>query len=209
MDLSKFTSLAAKIDTLNYYQILGLKQDAPVREIKRAYHKRARSIHPDNFFNHPDKTFKEAIDKIFKRINEAYLVLRDEKKRNLYDRGLVGPNKRLRYTDEDEQAIRREAKEAEGATPQGRKYFAEAKRLQNKGDYKRPSRRCRWPCNLSLITNISRKFLKNGKPCGSRVDFWGFSCLLGKVSHTMRPSHVDRETNLRRVEMHLFLWNLI
>lgn len=134
MDLSNFIKLAAKLDHLDYYQVLGLKRNADASEIRRAYHKRARTIHPDNFYNHPDKHFCYAIDKIFKRVNEAYLVLRDEEKRSHYNQGLIGEVKRLRYTEEDDQAIREEKKAVDGRTPQGRKYLSEAKRQHRLGN---------------------------------------------------------------------------
>ena len=63
----------------NYYQILGLSRDASVDEIKKAYRRLARQLHPD--VNPGDKT---AEDK-FKDINEAYDILSDVDKRAQYD----------------------------------------------------------------------------------------------------------------------------
>ncbi|KAG1658086.1 Curved DNA-binding protein [Nymphon striatum] len=62
----------------DYYDILGLKKDAPQDEIKRAYRKLARKYHPDV------SKEKDAETK-FKEVGEAYEVLKDPEKRQAYD----------------------------------------------------------------------------------------------------------------------------
>jgi DnaJ-class molecular chaperone len=65
--------------TKEYYSILGLKQDAPPEEIRRAYRKLALHYHPDR--NRGDAGAEER----FKAISEAYGVLIDPEKRQRYD----------------------------------------------------------------------------------------------------------------------------
>lgn len=64
----------------DYYKILGVKRDVSQKEIQRAYRELARKHHPD--MNPHDKQAKEK----FQRIQQAYDVLNDPEKRELYDR---------------------------------------------------------------------------------------------------------------------------
>ena len=63
----------------DYYEVLGVPKKTPVKEIRQAYRRLARKYHPD--LNPGDKA---AEDK-FKQIQEAYDVLSDSKKRQMYD----------------------------------------------------------------------------------------------------------------------------
>ncbi|MHB8368991.1 MAG: molecular chaperone DnaJ [Leptospirales bacterium] len=67
----------------DFYSILGVSRSASADEIKKAYRKLAMQYHPDR--NPGDK----AAEAQFKSINEAYEVLGDPKKRQVYD--TVGP----------------------------------------------------------------------------------------------------------------------
>ncbi len=67
------------MDFIDYYKILGVDKNATADDIKKAYRKLARKMHPD--LNPNDK---EAHHK-FQQINEANEVLSDEAKRKKYD----------------------------------------------------------------------------------------------------------------------------
>jgi curved DNA-binding protein len=71
----------------DYYATLGVAKTATEKEIKQAFRKLARKLHPD--VNPGDKTAEAR----FKEINEAYEVLGDAEKRRKYDE--LGANWRM------------------------------------------------------------------------------------------------------------------
>ena len=63
----------------DYYAILGVDRDASDADIRKAFHAKARTMHPD-VNKAPDA------EERFKEVNEAYAVLSDSEKRAFYDR---------------------------------------------------------------------------------------------------------------------------
>jgi curved DNA-binding protein CbpA len=66
------------MDSRGYYAIFGISQDANFQEIKKSYRKLAKKYHPDrNKSPHAEETIK--------KINEAFEILSDKRKRKQYD----------------------------------------------------------------------------------------------------------------------------
>jgi len=78
-----------------YYQILGLKNDASLKDIKKAYRRLALEHHPDR---NPGN--EKASEVVFREISEAYEILSDDNKRRSYDDSLkYGGGNNQRYDD--------------------------------------------------------------------------------------------------------------
>lgn len=91
---------------LDYYSILEVSKEALDEEIKRAYHEKAKTYHPD--------VYKGAEgDLKFKLINEAYRTLINPQRRRQYDfrlryGNLIEFKYRMQHTDTKRDAMRRE-----------------------------------------------------------------------------------------------------
>ncbi|MGR9089527.1 MAG: DnaJ C-terminal domain-containing protein [Gammaproteobacteria bacterium] len=66
------------MEVVDYYDVMGVAEDAPPEDIKKAYRRLARKYHPD-VSSAPDAEEK------FKQLGEAYEVLKDPEKRKEYD----------------------------------------------------------------------------------------------------------------------------
>lgn len=92
---------------IDYYKILGVDKKATEKEIKSAYRKLARKLHPDLNPNDTDAKVK------FQQINEANEVLSDPEKRKKYDQY----GKDWKHADEFEKANRQQGRPADSRRP--------------------------------------------------------------------------------------------
>ncbi len=134
--------IAQNLDQLDYFQVLGSSVEAPLDELKAKYHQLQRNYHPDSFYSSPDAELKEAVNKIAKRVAEAYVILRDAQKRSKYTRDIMSPErpKKLRYNEEMEHEARIEKQQEQGKTAQGRNLWKKAQENISRGDFKAAAR---------------------------------------------------------------------
>jgi DnaJ-class molecular chaperone len=131
--------LAGNIDNLDYFQILNLAQDCSPADVKQTYYAQSRALHPDNFYQLPDADLKSAVNKIYKRVTEAYNVLRDERRRKLYTQNINGPSRAtlLRYTEAAEVAQKEQEKAEKEVTqnPKAKPLYLQAVQKMQTGNW--------------------------------------------------------------------------
>jgi len=133
---AEIRALASLLDELDYYQILEIPRDAPASAVKRAYHTVSRRLHPDA--NRDLETeLRGELERIAKRVSEAYSVLRDGRRRKAYDEKLAGTDgeaPRLQLAQAEAAAGRKAVEDHLGHTPNGRRFFTLARADIDRGD---------------------------------------------------------------------------
>jgi DnaJ-class molecular chaperone len=130
--LIEVETLATVLDQLDYFGVLKVPQTATPGDIKAAYYRESRAYHPDRYAALDSAELKEMIGRIYRRVNEAYTVLRDDRKRARYLAHVTGSEReqKLRFTEVEEAQVKEEQKrkieEQFGLTPNGRKFYASA-----------------------------------------------------------------------------------
>jgi DnaJ-class molecular chaperone len=85
--------LAENLDRIDYYTLLGVARDAPLAQIRDAFHKFAIRFHPDQHID--DSETQRRVLKVFKRGSEGYRVLLDPVLRARYDAAVARGESRL------------------------------------------------------------------------------------------------------------------
>jgi curved DNA-binding protein CbpA len=85
------------LDDLDYYHLLGVKQQAGISDIRKAFLSIAAKFHPDRNRDADDKVQKALYD-IFKRLNEAYRILCNTEQRQQYNASLAEGKTRFEKT---------------------------------------------------------------------------------------------------------------
>ena len=132
---AEIRALAAILDELDYYGVLEIPGVAPASEVRAAYHRASRRFHPDGH-RELSEDLRPLLAQIAKRVTEAYSVLRDPRRRQVYDQQLAGDTARMRMplVNASAEAERKSREQREGRTPNGRRYFMLAQADLARGD---------------------------------------------------------------------------
>ena len=118
----------------DYYELLGIIRTATTDQIRSAFHRFAREHHPDNFTDSPDDAEEHTL--LYQQASEAYRVLLDPTKRQLYDEGLAKGSKR--YRDDRLRETRRTMRPPGGVmlrSSKARIFFTRAHRAMKSEDW--------------------------------------------------------------------------
>ncbi len=127
-------ALAGLLDDLDYYQLLEIEPAAQGSQVKIAYYAASRRYHPDANRDLAGDVLGH-VHAISKRITEAYQVLRDPRRRRAYDaKRQEDGAKRMQLVEADARAGQQARAVHEGTTPNGRRFFAQAKSDLERGD---------------------------------------------------------------------------
>ena len=119
----------AVLEQLDYFEVMELEPTASPADIKRAFHHQSRTYHPDRFFQSTDVELRDRVHAVYKRVTEAYFVLRDDSRRKQYLADISGPDRleKLRFTElaeaEAKAQVKKEVAEQIGTHPKGRQFF--------------------------------------------------------------------------------------
>lgn len=134
VDVAEIRALAGIVSELDYYELLEVARDAPSSSIRTAYHSATRRFHPDVVRDIPDDA-RSAIRLIAKRVSEAYSVLRDPRRRKIYDQRIEsGDPVRMPLVEAEAEAGRRGREAQDGRTENGRRYYAKVRSDLARGD---------------------------------------------------------------------------
>jgi DnaJ-class molecular chaperone len=127
------TTLAASLDDIDYYRLLGVARESSADDIKRAYHKAAGIYHPDAH-RLANEQVRSCLNMIFKRMSEAYRVLNDHSRRRQYD-GQLAKGGTQRLVDTKREKGGPKSPDAELKTPAGKRCFMEALKFMKQKNY--------------------------------------------------------------------------
>ena len=93
-----------KLDQLTYFELLGLSTGATVPEIRAAFYRMSKDLHPDRYHRMDNRELRERLETIYARMCEGYRVLTTPEKYAAYLRVLGEGKKRLTSSDRDSRA---------------------------------------------------------------------------------------------------------
>lgn len=85
-EIAEINRLSALVDDEDHYRLLDVGRSSEASVVQQAYYKQSRKWHPDAYFRRDVGDYGPIIDKIFMGLTEAYQVLSDPKKKQIYDR---------------------------------------------------------------------------------------------------------------------------
>lgn len=128
---AKVLELAQSLDSVNYYQLLGIERNASSEKVTDRYYFLAANLHPDKFVHTGDARQIKALNKIGARLGEARKVLTNPSARKKYDQAL--DDGQLRLLPNEREPKKKQITQ-DPAHPLARQLFEQAEKLLTAGD---------------------------------------------------------------------------
>lgn len=130
--VSEVARLQQGLETLSYYEFLGLKPSADYIAVREAFYSRAQRFHPDRFVAMGAQTVKQAVYSVYKRMTEAYNVLSNPELRVVYDTAFRQGN--AHRLSAEARSRRLDARERQVKNPFARIYLRSGQEKLSRGD---------------------------------------------------------------------------
>ncbi len=114
-EVSELLKIYEKVDSVDYYTLLGIERNASEQAIKDAYFALSKKFHPDRFASKGEKE-KEMASKVFAAITKAYNILINPETRKAYEKELEKEKIPQKAKEDPEQKFRA-----------GKKFFSQGK----------------------------------------------------------------------------------
>ncbi|MCA9647997.1 MAG: DnaJ domain-containing protein [Myxococcales bacterium] len=160
-----------RLDSSDYYQLLGVERHAEKKEIKGAYYGVVSLFHPDKYFGKQLGSFKPKLERIFQTLTEAHDTLTRKATRQEYDAYLTS-QERTRALDNmmtDDRRRAREVNEVKRLIEQQARVLERASArppAPNRGSSPPPPRKSEPPDDAARRKQVARK-LRSSVPPGA------------------------------------------
>ena len=166
LELATMVELYRRLETDDYYALLGVPENSPTPLIRKTYFALARICHPDRYTLVGAAGLSFLAGSVFKRLAEGYQVLLDNDKRPRYDAQLrQGGEKRYVQSERGNDGPRSADREIKN--PQARKFFNLALSALQTGDLKTARMNLGFAANLEGDNPVIAEKLNELKATGA------------------------------------------
>lgn len=128
-----FLAWAESLETMSYYDVLRVSQDASPKAVQKAFHELSLRCHPDRFVEEGPEVAQAAAT-VFKRLVEAYNVLRRPHLRARYDAELLkGQTKLDEHAVQEKPTFEQRTLYMIASDPKAKQFAAKADRFLSMG----------------------------------------------------------------------------
>ncbi len=198
----KFIAARRAYQGANFYEMLGLPPDVPMKDLKRAYFRLSKEIHPDRFYRKELGPFREWVTFLFESSTRAFNTLSSPQERRAYDAQLRGtvPRAGGAQTPSDharELFARACDQEIQGDLSGALKVFAAVVKIDPQAHYMRRAATCALRANeLSVAEEYAKKAAE------LRPDDPSYARVLADVFRGANKLQEAEQTLLRALGLH-------